>query len=135
MGGRGADVFDLDLASHSAPGLRDVLRAADGAVAFEGAGAAAGDRIDVSGVDANQVAAGNQAFSFGGAGIACLSLVAAGASTLMRCNTDRDAAFELELADRGRRDARLRLPRGGLRALTPRPGDRPGRARPDPAVG
>ena len=97
MGGRGADVFDLDLASHSSPGLRDLLRAADGAVAFEGAGAAAGDRIDVSGVDANQVAAGNQAFSFGGAGIACLSLVAAGASTLVRCNTDRDAAFELEL--------------------------------------
>ena len=97
MGGRGADVFDFDLASHSSPGLRDLLRAADGAVAFEGAGAAAGDRIDVSGVDANQVAAGNQAFSFGGAGIACLSLVAAGASTLVRCNTDRDAAFELEL--------------------------------------
>jgi Ca2+-binding RTX toxin-like protein len=97
VGGRGNDVFDFDLLSDSAPGARDVCRAGDGAVAFEGAGLAAGDRIDLAGIDANATAGGNQAFGFGGAGLGRVSLVNAGSNTLVRCNVDGDAAFELEL--------------------------------------
>ena len=42
-------------------------------------------------------AAGNQAFVFGGTGIGRVSLVNSGSDTVVRCNTDKDAAFELEL--------------------------------------
>ena len=43
--------------------------------AFEGAGVAGGDLIDVSEIDANTAQAGNQAFAFGGTGIGRLSVV------------------------------------------------------------
>jgi hypothetical protein len=97
MGGGGSDVIDFDLASASARGIVDIVRAGDGATAFQGAGAAAGDRIDLAGIDANDAAAGNQAFVFGGAGIGRLSLVNAGTSTVVRGNTDTDAPFEFAL--------------------------------------
>ena len=61
-GGAGADVFDIDVAAHSVGGNRDVLRGGDGGKSFDGAGGAAGDRIDLSGIDANTAATGNQAF-------------------------------------------------------------------------
>lgn len=97
-GGTGDDIFDFDVASHSSGMFRDVLRGADGAAAFEGAGAAGGDRIDLSGIDANDFAAGNQSFSFGGTGTGQISVVELGnTSTLVRANTDGDAAFEFEL--------------------------------------
>jgi Ca2+-binding RTX toxin-like protein len=97
FGGLGADIFDFDTAADSGPGARDVLRGGVGIAAFEGIGAAGGDRIDLSGIDANANVAGNQAFAFGGVGIGHVSLVNAGASTLVRCNTDADAAFELQI--------------------------------------
>jgi len=97
VGGLGADVFDFNAAGDSAPGSRDIIRAGIGALAFEGAGVAGGDRIDLSGIDANGSAAGNQAFGFGGTGIGRVSLVNDGSNTLVRCNTDKDAAFELEI--------------------------------------
>lgn len=97
MGGTGFDIFDYDFTSHSNAGARDILRAADGAVAFFNAGAAAGDLIDVSGIDALDTATGNQRFAFGGTTAGCLSVVASGQDTLVRCNTDGDAAFEFEL--------------------------------------
>jgi Ca2+-binding RTX toxin-like protein len=97
-GGLGADVFDFDGVADSAPGARDVIRAAlDGEIAFEGAGVSGGDRIDLSGIDANSGKGGNQAFVFGGAGIGRVSLVNSAGNTVVRCNTDNDAAFELEL--------------------------------------
>lgn len=97
-GGAGSDTFDFDVASHSSGMFRDVLRGADGAAAFEGAGAAAGDRIDLSGIDANDLVAGNQSFTFGGTGAGQISIVELGnTSTLVRANTDKDAAFEFEL--------------------------------------
>ena len=97
-GGLGADVFDFDGVADSPPGARDVLRAAlDGELAFEGVGIAGGDRIDLSGIDANASSGGNQAFAFGGTGIGRVSLVNSGSNTVVRCNTDTDAAFELEL--------------------------------------
>ena len=97
FGGLGADVFDFDAPAHSAPAARDILRGGVGVAAFEGVGVAGGDRIDLSGIDANARAAGDQAFAFGGTEIGRVSLVDAGGNTLVRCNTDRDAAFELEL--------------------------------------
>jgi Ca2+-binding RTX toxin-like protein len=96
IGGLGNDVFDFDLATFSTPASRDVLRAGDGAAAFQGAGASAGDRIDLAGIDANTAAAGNQAFVFGGAGIGRLSLVNSGTDTVVRGNTDTDATLEFE---------------------------------------
>ena len=98
IGGTGADTFDFDLAAHSAGAWRDVLRGGDGGRAFDGAGAAAGDTIDLSGIDANELAADNQGFGFGSTGAGGLSLAEVGnTSTLVRGNTDADAAFEFEL--------------------------------------
>ena len=98
IGGTGADTFDFDVASHSVGSSRDVLRGGDGGSSFDGAGGAAGDRIDVSGIDANVVASGNQAFVVGGTGIARISMVEMGnTATLVRANTDNDSTFEFEL--------------------------------------
>jgi Ca2+-binding RTX toxin-like protein len=98
VGGLGADVFDFDAAGHSAPGARDIIRAGlAGGVAFEGAGVAGGDRIDLSGIDARAGAGGNQAFTWGGVGNGRVSLVDSGGNTIVRCNVDGDAAFEMEL--------------------------------------
>ena len=98
MGGTGADTFDFDVASHSVGSSRDVLRGGDGGNSFDGAGGAAGDRIDVSGIDANVVASGNQAFVVGGTGIARIAMVEMGnTATLVRANTDNDSSFEFEL--------------------------------------
>ncbi len=97
IGGYGNDVFDFDLVSDSAPGARDICRADVGAIAFEGAGVLGGDRIDLAGIDANTSVAGNQAFVFGGTGAGRVSLVNSDSNTLLRCNVDGDAAFELQL--------------------------------------
>jgi hypothetical protein len=97
-GGSGSDIFDFDLAAHSVGAWRDILRGGDGGKSFDGAGAAAGDRIDVSGIDANALAAGNQAFAWGGTGIGRISAIEFGnTATLVRANTDGDATFEFEL--------------------------------------
>ena len=98
IGGAGNDTFDFDVAAHSVGSNRDVLRGGDGGKSFDGAGAAAGDRIDVSGIDANSAAAGNQAFAWGGTGTGRISATELGnTATLIRANTDTDAAFEFEL--------------------------------------
>jgi serralysin len=97
IGGKGADVFDFDKPGDSAPAARDACRAGGGAVAFEGAGVAGGDLIDLKDIDANLTSGGNQAFAFGGTGIGRVSVVNVGTDSLVRCNVDKDAAFELEL--------------------------------------
>ena len=96
VGGRGADIFDFDSVNDSHI-VFDVCTSGGGAPAFEGAGAADGDRIDLSGIDANAALAGNQAFAFGGAGIGRVSVANSGADSLVRCNIDNDAAFEFAL--------------------------------------
>lgn len=63
-GGAGADVFAFGKADDSLVATRDVIRALSGSAAFEGAGVAGGDRIDLSGIDANDLVAGDQAFVF-----------------------------------------------------------------------
>jgi serralysin len=97
IGGYDADVFDFDAVGDSAPGARDVCRGDVGAIAFEGAGISGGDRVDLSGIDANVTAGGNQAFVFGGTGIGKVSVSNSGFDSLIRCNVDSDAAFEFEL--------------------------------------
>ena len=96
VGDAGSDVFDFDVAGHSAAGARDIVRGFS-TPAFDGAGVAGGDLIDLSGIDANAGVAGNQAFAFGGAGVGRVSVVASGSNSLVRANTDGDAAFEFEL--------------------------------------
>jgi Ca2+-binding RTX toxin-like protein len=96
IGGVGADRFDFDRLSDSGS-ARDVIRAGDGAVAFAGAGAAQGDRIDLAGIDANVTVDNNQAFHFGGTGKGDLSLVESNGNTLVRGNVDGDTGFEFAL--------------------------------------
>jgi len=98
IGGTGNDIFDFDDAAQSSSTIRDVLRAGDSGRAFDGAGAATGDKIDLSGIDANAVAAGNQAFAYGSTGIGRVSVVEFGnTASLVRANTDNDATFEFAL--------------------------------------
>ncbi len=99
IGGKGADRFDYNSVSESMPGSAngDVIKAGDGAVAFEGAGKSWGDRIDVSGIDANTTLSGNQAFVFGSTAKGGLSLIDIDGNTLVRGNIDNTAAFEFEI--------------------------------------
>jgi len=92
-GGLGNDLFDYNSVSESPAGVgRDVI--AD----FSGAGAALGDRIDLTTIDANSSAAGNQAFAYiGGA-----AFTAAGqlryAGGVLSGNTDANlATAEMEI--------------------------------------
>ncbi len=99
IGGSGADVFTFNSITESNPAARDSIRAGDGAVAFEGAGAGAGDRFDLRTLDANTGLAGVQHFTFGSStGVARLWAVSSGTDTLIRGNVDGDAAVEFEVA-------------------------------------
>lgn len=103
MGGRGADVFVFERTAHSEGAGADVLRAADGGLAFDGAGSALGDVIDLSAIDANQPLAGNQAFVFGSRATGGIWLENVGGNTVLFANNDRDAAadFRLVIEDGG----------------------------------
>ena len=90
-GGLGADTFRFLLASDSDASAPDTI------VFFDAPGAGVGDLIDLSGIDANTLTAGNGAFTFGSTATGGLSLVSQGSSTLVRGNTDADAAFEFAL--------------------------------------
>lgn len=98
IGGTGNDVFDVNAAAHSTRGSRDTIRAGDGAIAFEGAGVAGGDRIDLRGIDADSGQPGDQDFVFGGNGVGHLSLVDSNGITIVRGNTAAGGGFEFELA-------------------------------------
>lgn len=104
VGGPGRDVFSFGKLIGSVPGAMDEIFAegdvalAPSAPAFEGAGAAAGDRIDMSHIDANTTLGGQQGFVFGGTGKGRISLVDSGTDTIVRANMDNDAAFEFQLA-------------------------------------
>lgn len=95
-GGAGDDVFRF-AASGEATGDRIV--ASGGVAAFEGAGIAGGDIIDLSAIDAHTGLAGNQQFSFGTTqGIGALWAVDVGDVTHIRGNTAGGAAAEFDLA-------------------------------------
>jgi Ca2+-binding RTX toxin-like protein len=97
IGGTGFDTFRIVSAAESPVAQSDVIKRGDGASAFAGAGRAAGDIIDLTRIDANTDAAGDQDFVLGGSGKGRLSLVDAGSRTLVLGNTDGDRLFELRL--------------------------------------
>ena len=90
------DIFVFSDDDRSFGSTRDRLDN-DGTKAFQGAGGALGDLIDLSGIDANKAKAGDQAFVLAGTGRGHLSIVDDGNRTIIRGNTDRDIAFEFEL--------------------------------------
>jgi Ca2+-binding RTX toxin-like protein len=97
IGGSGNDRFDFNAAGESTPAARDILRAGDGGRAFDGAGGAAGDRIDLAGVDANTGSGGNNAFVFGGHGAGHIFLTESGSNTILNGNVDGDPAIEFQV--------------------------------------
>jgi len=96
VGGMDHDIFAFTDADRCFGSTRDRLDN-DVAKAFQGAGVAVGDLIDLSGIDANKGPAGDQAFVLGGTGKGQLSIVNDGLRTVIRGNTDNDATFEFEL--------------------------------------
>lgn len=102
-GGAGYDRFVFLDTSHSPVGSgHDVV------TAFDGIGAAAGDRIDVSGMDANPGVAGDQAFSF--IGTAAFGNVAGqlhavatngGADSLLQGDINGDGVADFEILVKG----------------------------------
>ncbi len=98
IGGQGQDLFRLLTSTDSLVGTRDIIRAGDSAIAFEGAGAAAGDRIDVSVIDANTTLSGNQTFGFGTTTTTGrVWLTNSGTNTLVNFNNDADTAIDFQL--------------------------------------
>lgn len=98
IGGADADVFIFARASDSMPDAPDLI---DG---FDGAGAASGDRIDLSRIDAVSGTAGDQAFTFGdGRGEGRLWAESSNGVTMIYGNTDddADAEFQIRIADGG----------------------------------
>ena len=94
-GGTGNDVFQLDSVSDSQPGLsRDIIED------FVGNGNLAGDRIDLSRIDANTTIKGDQAFTY----IGSRGFTAPGqirySKDILQGNTDSNLAanFEIQLA-------------------------------------
>jgi Ca2+-binding RTX toxin-like protein len=96
-GGAGKDVFDFAAGDSPKGSACDSLKAGDGGAAFDGAGAAAGDRIDVSDLYSGTLAFG------GGTGTGHLWCTTAGTATVVYANTDADAAadFQLRILDEG----------------------------------
>lgn len=98
VGGTGRDSFMFAFASHSPGGVgRDEIRAGDGAIAFEGAGSAVGDLINLQAVDADTTRSGDQTFAFGSTDKGGLSLIDVDGNTLVRGNINGDSAFEFEI--------------------------------------
>lgn len=95
-GGKGADVFDFDDVTDSTPGRRDLIGSVDG-IAFDGAGKAKGDLIDLADIDADQTLPDFQTLVFGGTGKGHLSVADEGGSSLVRANLDDDASFEFQI--------------------------------------
>jgi Ca2+-binding RTX toxin-like protein len=96
-GGSGSDDFVFNAARESSALASDTIIAGFRATGFDGAGIAGGDRIILSGIDADAGVAGNQAFTFGGAGAGQLRVVAFGTNSVVLGNTDGDAAAEFRL--------------------------------------
>ncbi|WP_299130926.1 calcium-binding protein [uncultured Amaricoccus sp.] len=103
IGGKGRDTFVFGVADESVKGARDAIVAGDGAVAFEGAGAAAGDLIWMPNAPTADSPPEDHfvddfgAFTFGGTGKGQVSCIDYGRNTLVRANIDDDSSFEFEL--------------------------------------
>ena len=90
-GGIGRDTFAFNVVADSDVATPDII------TDFQGAGVLLGDIIDLAAIDANGAAVGLAAFIFNSVGLAGLSLVDSGTDTLVRGNTDGDAAFEFTI--------------------------------------
>lgn len=97
IGGRGDDAFVFTATDQSTFERFDRILFGDRAAPMQGAGEPGGDVIVLSEIDANTALAGNQDFRFGQTGIQGLSLYNRGTDTVVRANTDADAAFEFYL--------------------------------------
>lgn len=98
VGGAGSDVFAFT-ADTSTPGARDTIAPGGGRIAFQGAGAAEGDRIDLSGYDADATQAGMQDWVFDTShATGHLWVTASAMRTILNGNTDGDAAIEFQVA-------------------------------------
>jgi Ca2+-binding RTX toxin-like protein len=97
-GGGGNDRFEYTATIDSRPGgsTHDVISD------FEGVGAAAGDRIDLAGIDANTGVSGNQAFAFistrAFTGVGQVRVTGSDADTLIQANSGGSLSPELEVA-------------------------------------
>ncbi|MTH61830.1 calcium-binding protein [Paracoccus litorisediminis] len=90
LGDTGADVFRFLSASES-------FETTDVVTGFDGAGAAAGDLIDLSALDADPNIDGDQSFIFGSQGVGGLWLSQSGTDTFVRINLDSDVDAEMEI--------------------------------------
>ena len=88
-GGSGRDTFQFATATASPTATPDRI------MDFEAAGVGLGDLIDLAGLDADGALGLQDSFLFGQIGLAGLSLIDSGTDTLVRLNTDNDAAFEV----------------------------------------
>jgi Ca2+-binding RTX toxin-like protein len=88
-GGTGRDTFQFATATSSPAASPDRI------LDFEAAGVGQGDLIDVALIDADGALGAQDSFVFGSVGLAGLSLIDSGTDTLVRLNTDNDAAFEV----------------------------------------
>ena len=95
QGGADNDRFLFRSASETVPAGRDIISD------FAGAGAAFGDMIDLSLIDADTTASGHQAFRWGeitNQGKSFLWATNSGTTTLLNGNIDDDAAAEFSIA-------------------------------------
>lgn len=104
IGGSGADTFRFFTLASSPYGAADTLLPGDGGAAFDGAGKAGGDVINVASIDANLTLAGDQAFAWGGTSKKTkgyLWLGDVGSETHVWGNIDNDSPpeFHLKIAD------------------------------------
>jgi hypothetical protein len=90
-GGAGFDIFAF------AGGRTSEATAFDVVLDFEGAGAADGDRIDLSRIDADRLAEGDQAFTLAQTTAGGAWFEALGPSTVLFANVDADAAPEIRI--------------------------------------
>lgn len=93
-GGRGNDALSGEAGTDMLRGFRGN----DALLSGDGAGRGGGDRIDVSLIDARQTSAADDPFIFaGGRGQGHIWTANSGTNTLVRANTDNDAAVEFAL--------------------------------------
>lgn len=98
IGGAGNDVFVFN-ANGSTVAARDIIAPSGAAAAFQGAGRGAGDRIDLSGLDADTTKAGMQDWVLGTSHAkGQLWTSTSGGQTILSGNVDDDAAIEFQLA-------------------------------------
>jgi Ca2+-binding RTX toxin-like protein len=93
IGGTGDDTFVFDDNVYNSSAAPDVIRGEygpNGAPAFEGAGVAGGDIIDLSDMDANGATAEDDPFVLGGTGRGHLVLSENGTSTIIKASTWND---------------------------------------------